>query len=92
MQALFDWADRLSGEVINAAIEAHRIMGPGLLQSIDERCLTRGLELRGIPFLNQKEVVIDYHLATPEEPEQRTIGVEGQHIPGGRVGGTSSDS
>jgi GxxExxY protein len=35
-------------------------MGPGLLESIYERCLMRELELRGIPVLNQQEVVIDY--------------------------------
>ncbi len=36
MHPLFNKADRLSGEVINAAIEVHRIMGPGLLESIYE--------------------------------------------------------
>jgi GxxExxY protein len=56
----FAKADRLSGEVIGAAIEVHRIMGPGLLESIYERCLLRELELRGVPVLNQEEVVIDY--------------------------------
>ena len=35
-------------------------MGPGLLESIYERCLLRELELRGVPVLNQEEVVIDY--------------------------------
>ena len=60
MHPLFTKADRLSGEVIGAAIEVHRIMGPGLLESIYERCLIRELELRGIPVLNQEEVVIDY--------------------------------
>ncbi len=60
MHPLFAKADRLSGEVINAAIEVHRIMGAGLLESIYERCLMRELELRGISFLNQKDVVIDY--------------------------------
>jgi GxxExxY protein len=60
MHPLFAKADRLSGEVIGAAIEVHRIMGPGLLESIYERCLMRELELRGIPVLNQQEVVIDY--------------------------------
>ena len=35
-------------------------MGPGLLESIYERCLLRELELRGIPVLNQEEVAIDY--------------------------------
>jgi len=36
MHPLFPKADRLSGEVIGAAIEARRIMGPGLLESIYE--------------------------------------------------------
>jgi GxxExxY protein len=60
MHPNFAKADRLSGEVIGAAIEVHRIMGPGLLESIYERCLLRELELRGVPVLNQEEVVIDY--------------------------------
>jgi PD-(D/E)XK nuclease superfamily len=60
MHPNFAKADRLSGEIIGAAIEVHRIMGPGLLESIYERCLLRELELRGIPVLNQEEVVIDY--------------------------------
>jgi GxxExxY protein len=60
MHPLFDKADRLSGEIIGAAIEVHRIMGPGLLESIYERCLLHELELRGIPALSQEEVIIDY--------------------------------
>ncbi len=35
MHPLSPKADRLSGEVIGAAIEVHRIMGPGLLESIN---------------------------------------------------------
>jgi GxxExxY protein len=60
MHSLFAKADRLSGDVIGAAIEVHRIMGPGLLESIYERCMIRELELRGIAAANQEEVVIDY--------------------------------
>ena len=60
MHPLFERADRLSGEVIGAAIEVHRVMGPGLLESIYERCMARELELRGIPVHNQQEVVVDY--------------------------------
>ena len=48
MHPLFAKADKLSAEIIGAAIEVHRIMGPGLLESIYERCLLRELELRGI--------------------------------------------
>jgi len=60
MHPLFSDADRLSGEVIGAAIEVHRIMGPGLLESIYERCLLHELELRGVPAVSQEEVVVDY--------------------------------
>ena len=60
MHPLFARADGLSGEIIGAAIEVHRIMEPGLLESIYERCLLRELELRGIPAINQEQVVIDY--------------------------------
>jgi GxxExxY protein len=60
MHPLFANADRLSGKVIGAAIEIHRVLGPGLLESIYERCLVRELELQGFPALNQQEVVIDY--------------------------------
>jgi GxxExxY protein len=57
---LFAKAESLSGEVIGAAVKVHRIVGPGLLQSIYVRCLLRELELRGIPFVKQEQVVIDY--------------------------------
>jgi GxxExxY protein len=60
MHPLFAKADRLSGEVIGAAVEVHRIMGPGLLESIYERCLLRELELRRVPVVNQEEVIIAY--------------------------------
>jgi hypothetical protein len=46
MHPNFAKADRPSGEVIGAAILVHRIMGPGLLESIDERCLLRELARR----------------------------------------------
>jgi hypothetical protein len=39
MHPLFAKADRLSGEVIGAAIEVHRIMGPGLWESISRLIL-----------------------------------------------------
>jgi GxxExxY protein len=52
MHPPFAKADRFSGQVIGVAIEVHRIMGQGLLESIDERCLLRELEPRGIPVLN----------------------------------------
>ena len=41
MHPFFPKADNLSGEVVGAVIEVHRIMGPGLLKSIYERCMVR---------------------------------------------------
>ena len=60
MDPQFQKADRLSREVIGAAIEVHRIMGPGLLESIYEKCLLREFEIRGISAVRQQEVQIDY--------------------------------
>jgi hypothetical protein len=39
MHALFKKADELSHLAIGAAIEVHRLKGPGLIESIYERCL-----------------------------------------------------
>jgi len=56
----FARADELSRIVIGAAIEVHRVMGPGLLESIYEKCLIRELELRGIAVRSQDVVQIRY--------------------------------
>ena len=42
--------DQLSGKVIGCAIEVHRGLGPGLLESTYEQCLARELDLAGIAF------------------------------------------
>jgi GxxExxY protein len=60
MHPLHEKADKLSSEAIGAAIEVHRIKGPGLLESIYERCLMRELSLRRIAAVNQREVKIEY--------------------------------
>ena len=50
----------LSGEVIGAAIEVHRVLGPGLLESAYELALERELVLRGLSVERQKAVPLDY--------------------------------
>jgi hypothetical protein len=60
MHPLYEKADRLSSEVIGAAIEVHRKKGPGLIESIYERCMLRELELRSIPATTQKLVRVEY--------------------------------
>lgn len=60
MHSKFERADQLSREVIGAAIEVHRTLGPGLLESIYEKCLIRELELRALRAVKQQQVRIDY--------------------------------
>ena len=55
-----DERDPLSEQVIGAAIEVHRILGPGLLESVYQKCLAHELTLRGIPCREQVEVPIIY--------------------------------
>jgi GxxExxY protein len=52
--------DPLTGVVIGAAIEVHRILGPGLLEAVYQEALCRELELRSIPFERQAKVPIHY--------------------------------
>jgi len=53
-------SDTLTEQIIGAAIEVHRILGPGLLESIYEEALCHELALRRIPFERQKEVDVYY--------------------------------
>lgn len=50
----------LTGEVIQAAIEVHRSLGPGLLESAYEECLCCELEMRSIPYERQRELSVTY--------------------------------
>ena len=53
-------ASLLTGRIIAAAIEVHRYLGPGLLESAYEQCLCRELDRRGINFERQVALPIDY--------------------------------
>jgi GxxExxY protein len=68
MHRLYEKADKLSSEVIGAAIEVHRDKGPGLIESIYERCMLRELELRSIPATIQKLVRVEYKGLVFHEP------------------------
>jgi len=52
--------DELTGKVIGAAIEVHKTLGPGLLESAYEECLCREFALRRIPYERQKNLPIEY--------------------------------
>jgi GxxExxY protein len=51
-----DW----SKKAIGAAIEVHKQLGPGLLESAYEACLCRERELRAIPFARQMPMALEY--------------------------------
>lgn len=53
-------ADRWSREVIGAAIEVHRHLGPGFLTSVYEEALVVEMRLRGIPFQRNEPVGVSY--------------------------------
>jgi len=52
--------NELTHAIIGAAIEVHKLLGPGLLESAYEECLAREFSLRGIPFERQKPVPVVY--------------------------------
>ena len=53
-------ADEWSRKIIGAAIEVHRILGPGLLEAAYEKCLCREFDLQGIPYTRQQPIDIVY--------------------------------
>ena len=52
--------NELTHEIIGAAIEVHRALGPGLLESAYEACLCRELSLRGIDFQRELPLPVQY--------------------------------
>jgi GxxExxY protein len=77
MHRLFPKASQLTSVVIGAAIEVHRVMGPGLLESIYERCLMHELSLRGLNVEKQEIVRIQYKDIVFEETLRFDLLVEG---------------
>jgi GxxExxY protein len=76
MHPLFKQADELSHTIIGAAIEVHRLKGPGLIESIYERCLLRELSLRNLAAVNQRIIKIEYKGFVFEEPLRFDVLVE----------------
>ncbi|MEW6249675.1 MAG: GxxExxY protein [Planctomycetota bacterium] len=52
--------NQLTRQIIGAAIEVHRVLGPGLLESVYEEALCVELTLRSIPFARQRPVDLVY--------------------------------
>ena len=49
-----------TAQIIGAAIEVHRRLGPGLLESAYQACLARELSLRNVPFEREVSLPIEY--------------------------------
>ena len=56
----FAQLNTISSAVIGAAIEVHRVLGPGLLESAYEECLCKELTIRGVPFERQRLLPVEY--------------------------------
>ena len=70
--------EEIAHQIIGAAIEVHRLLGPGFLESVYEKALLYELQLRGLKVERQKDILVPY----------KDIQIEGQRLDllvGGRV-------
>jgi GxxExxY protein len=70
----------LTREIIGAAIEVHRALGPGLLESAYEECLAKELAARGLRFEKQKPLPLVYKDVKLECGYRVDILVEGRVV------------
>ena len=52
--------EEIAHQIIGAAIEVHRLLGPGFLESVYEQALCHELSLRGIAYEKQKSLIVQY--------------------------------
>ena len=55
-----DKYEELAKQIFLASLEVHKIMGPGLLESVYEMCLLRELQLRNILAENQVSIPLQF--------------------------------
>lgn len=55
-----DEEESVARAIVDAALEVHRAIGPGFLESVYEEALAHELTLRGVPFVRQPVVEIGY--------------------------------
>ena len=70
----------LTARIIEAAIETHKELGPGLLEGVYEECLCRELADRDLPFERQKELPILYKGSELDAGFRLDIIVQGEVI------------
>src|SRR5258706_10300783 len=54
------YLDDLTYKIIGAAIEVHKHLGPGLLESVYNKCLKQEFALRGLSYSNELTIPIQY--------------------------------
>jgi GxxExxY protein len=70
----------VTGKIIGAAIEIHRVLGPGLLESAYEACLIHELRLRNLKVESQKSIPVFYKDVTLDCGYRADLVVEDQVI------------
>jgi len=72
--------EEITGAVIGAAIEVHRVLGPGLLESVYEKCLCHELRQREIQFERQVLLPIVYKGCSLESDLRMDIVIPGRLV------------
>ena len=76
MHVRFSQGSELTGSIISAAIEVHRTLGPGLLESIYHWALAQELAIRELRFSSEQRVRIEYKGQVRDEPLRYDLLVE----------------
>lgn len=69
--------DEITGEIVDAAVKVHTLLGPGLLESVYEVVLARALERRGLKVERQKPVSFEFDGMRFDEGFRLDLLVEG---------------
>ncbi|HYJ38663.1 MAG TPA: GxxExxY protein [Chitinophagaceae bacterium] len=74
------YLDELTYQIIGAAIEVHKHLGPGLLESAYHKCFLHELFLRGLKYESQRNVVLNYKEITVDTDLRYDVLVEDQIV------------
>ncbi len=70
----------LTEQIIGAAIEVHKALGPGLLESVYEECLCHELSLRDLPFERQVGLALTYKGVKLENACRADVVIDGKIV------------
>ena len=59
-EGMSEHVNQITQAVIGAAMEVHRALGPGLLESAYQKCLCRELTVQGVPFECERPLPLEY--------------------------------